>query len=105
MLKQEFKKDQVVCFKLSSGEEVIAKVKNEDNGVYTLTSARTLIAVQNGAGLAPIATMGDPDTELMLYQASVMFTYSPQKDIENKYIKEVSNIQVANAGQQSKIIS
>jgi len=106
MLKtSEFKKNQVVCFKLVSGEEVIGKVKSDETDSIVITSARTLVAMQNGAGLAPIASMGSPDTEIGLAKQSVMFTYMPQKEIENKYTQEVSNIKVADSAQQSKIIS
>lgn len=105
MLKENFKKNQVVCFKLASGEELIAKVKSTDDNTFVLGSARTLVAMQNGAGLMPIATMGDQDTDITVAKHSVMFTYSPQKDIETKYVKEVSNIHVAGSDQKSKIIS
>ena len=105
MLTEKFKKNQVVCFKLSSGEEIIAKVKIHEDDTFTLTAARTLVAMQNGAGLSPIAIMGDANTEISLSKHSVMFTYLPQKDIEAKYTQEVSNIQVAGSDQKSKIIS
>lgn len=106
MLKtNEFKKNQVVCFKLTSGEEVIAKIKSTDDNTFIVSSARTLIAMQNGAGLAPIASMGTPEVELSISKHAVMFTYEPQKDIETKYVQEVSNIKVADSNQQGKIIS
>jgi len=103
MLKtNNFKSNQVVCFKLVSGEEVIAKIKSEDDSTFVLTSARTLVAMQQGAGLAPIASMGDPAAELQMHKASIMFTYSPTAEIEGKYTQEVSPIATANKG---KIIS
>lgn len=106
MLKtNEFKKNQVVCFKLSSGEEVIAKVKSSDENTFILASARTLVAMQKGAGLAPIASMGEQNVEICLSKSSVMFTYSPQKDIESKYTQEVSNISIASESSQGNVIS
>jgi hypothetical protein len=93
-----FKANQVVCFKLVSGEEVIAKTKAEDAVTVTLTSARTLVAMQQGAGLAAIASMGTPEVEIVLQKSSVMFTYSPQKAIEEKYVQEVSPIATATPG-------
>ena len=107
MLKtNEFKKNQVVCFKLSSGEEVIAKVKSSEDSFIVVSSARTLVAMQNGAGLAPIASMGEHNTELSLSKSAIMFTYSPQKEIETKYTQEVSNISIAgNDSSQSNVIS
>jgi hypothetical protein len=106
MLKtNSFKQNQVVCFKLASGEEVIAKIKSDDESTFVLTASRTLVAMQNGAGLAPIASMGEADAEIQLRKDSVMFTYLPQKDIEGKYIQEVSNIAVAAQPAKGKIIS
>lgn len=106
MLKtNQIKPNQVVCFKLVSGEEVIAKVKSSDDTIFLLSSARTLVAMQNGAGLAPIASMGEPNGELPLSKSSVMFTYAPLKEIEGKYQIEVSNIAVAGQVTGSKIIS
>lgn len=106
MLKtNQTKPNQVVCFKLVSGEEVIAKVKSSDDNAFVLSSARTLVAMQNGAGLAPIASMGEPNGELQLTKEAVMFTYAPLKEIEGKYQSEVSNIAVAGQATNSKVIS
>jgi hypothetical protein len=99
------KPNQVVCFKLVSGEEMIAKVKSRDDNAFVVSAARTLVPMQNNsAGLAPIASMGEPNGELHLSKAAVMFIYAPLKDIEVKYQSEVSSIAVAGQATNSNKI-
>ena len=54
LIETPYKVGDTVSFKLTSGEEIVARLEAEEPGVYTLKRPMTMVAQQSGLGLAPL---------------------------------------------------
>lgn len=85
-------KSEIKILKLSTGEEVLAKV--EDVGdLYILTDSRTLAYSPDGkAGMIPLIQMA-PDRPVRLYKSAIIAEVHPiDADMERKYLSDTSGI-------------
>lgn len=100
--------DDVKVFGLSSGMEVIATVVSEDSEKFKLKNALAL-NVQQGQGpngelklqLIPPTFFSNAEeggrrgTDVVLYKASIMFTYALREDILQQYTLQTGRIVIA----------
>ena len=66
IIEAPYKVGDTVSFKLSSGEEIIARLIEETGTTYKLGKPMVLIAQQQGLGLAPFMFSVSPDTKFNL---------------------------------------
>lgn len=85
----EIEKDKVYTFKLTSGQEVIAKVVDIDNDYYYVSAPLTLGQGPNGVGFMPAITSSDPIIDTPLLKLSVAMFASPREDIREAYVESV----------------
>lgn len=92
----------ITCFKLTTGEEIIANVVHRLEDYYLLAKPRVLIAQQTGPKELGIVAMVpwmfcDPDGKHKLYTQFIMGEPDQQlpKDLEDGYLKETSGIEIA----------
>lgn len=97
------KTGDVVCFKIVSGEEVIARVKTFDPLKITVAKPVTLQMQmvgpgQMGVGFAPFMVSAD-DTQEITFPRSAMVVEPivASKQVMNGYTKATSNIEIAPA--------
>ena len=90
MLKQPVEK--VLIFKMNSGEEVIARVNNKEDGFYAITNPMTVVVGPNGIQLAPYLMLADPSTEIMI--AATTITARPKASYEQEYLSLISGIKL-----------
>jgi len=75
----------VKIIRLSTGEELIATVKSEVNGVLTIENVSILIPTQqNSLGLAPFLAYAE-FKELVLNPKDYMFVVVPVEGLLNQY--------------------
>ena len=113
---------KIVCLKLSSGEELIARIVEgpqmlfgssvaapdpfAGDGPYTVPVQDILIEKANilgvhqvspgqvGVGFSPWA-IGDQDGKFLLNRDHVTAIYSPVKELEDAFLQQVTGIQLA----------
>lgn len=93
----ELKKDEIYTFKMSSGEEIVAKVVG-------VTTAHTEIIVSNpcsigpgpggGLGLVPTMFTYNPDGEVRLNINSIAIRAETDEGVKGKYIQATTGIKV-----------
>ena len=92
------KKTEYVVLKLSSAEEIIAKIVEDSSTFYVVQSPRSLFVDQNGsAAFTPCLMMVDPKEKVKIYKSSIMiehFFTSLQNKVLAEYIKQTSSIAV-----------
>jgi len=87
----------VVSIKLSSGEEMIARLDSENDTDVTVSKPYILIAAQNGMALAPYMFTVTPDTKIKLKINNIICVVKSAKDASDMYIKQSTGLTVANA--------
>jgi len=87
----------VVSIKLSSGEEMIARLDSENDTTVIVSKPYILIAAQNGMALAPYMFTVSPDTKIKLKINNIICVVKSAKDASDMYIKQSTGLTVANA--------
>jgi hypothetical protein len=95
LIETPYKVGDTVSFKLSSGEELVARLDAEGTDTYTLKKPMVLIAQQQGLGLAPFMFGVSPDAKFVLKAHSVSCMAKTEGEIAKQYTASTSNIQMA----------
>ena len=95
LIETTIKDGDIVSFKLSSGEEIVARLKSRDDKSYTLLKPMVLIMQQQGMGLAPFMFSVSPDAKFILQVNSISCVAKTEEEIAKQYTASTSNIQMA----------
>lgn len=95
LIETAIKDGDIVSFKLSSGEEIVARLKSQDDKSYTLLKPMVLIMQQQGMGLAPFMFSVSPDAKFILQNGSISCVAKTEDEIAKQYTASTSNIQMA----------
>jgi len=94
LIELPYKVGDNVSFKLSSGEEIVARLEAEDSKTYTVRKPMVLIANQQGLGLAPFMFSVSPDGKFVLQANSVSCVAKTEAEIGKQYTAQTSGIQM-----------
>ena len=90
----KFEINTVYTVKLNSGEELITKVVEVNDGYITISEPVSVAPSQQGIGLVPSMFTADPDKSVVLNTNSIAF-YAPTEDgVKMKYIQATTGITV-----------
>lgn len=93
LIQTPYKIGDVVSLKLTSGEEMVARLEAESTDELTVTRPLMLTATQQGVGLAPFMFTIDPDAKVKLKLNNIVCTVKTVKDAADMYIQQTSGIQ------------
>ena len=94
LIETPYKDGDIVSFKLSSGEEIVARLEKEDDNSYTLKKPMVLIAGEKGLGLAPFMFSVSPDGKFNLQATSVSCVAKTEAEIGKQYVSQTSGIAI-----------
>jgi|TARA_B110000285_G_scaffold179027_1_gene201514 hypothetical protein len=89
-----YKNGDTVSLKLSSGEEIVARLVEENDTQFTLKKPMVLIMGAEGLGLAPYMFSVNPDNKFVLRANSVSCVSKTQDEISKQYIATTSGIAI-----------
>jgi len=92
LIEAPYKVGDNVSFKLSSGEEIVARLEKEDEKSYTLKKPMVLIAQQQGLGLAPFMFSVSPDGKFVLNNSAVSCMGKTEEQISKQYTEKTTGI-------------
>lgn len=87
-----YKNGDTVSIKLSSGEEMIARLEDESDKYITVRKPLMLVAGQNGPGLAPFMFTVEQDSQIRLLLNNIICVVKTAKDTSDMYIKSTTGI-------------
>lgn len=90
MLKQNT--PYVRVLKLVTGEEIIAKIVEDNDSELSLCKPLQMAMGQHGPQLANFMLMADPSKNIMIKKAAILATSQPVKELENQYESITSGI-------------
>ena len=86
--------NQVYTFKLNSGEEMVAKVKQSGGDWITVEEPVSIAPGPQGMGLVPSMFTADPKEEIRLNTNSVSLVSKTDDSVKTKYIEATTGIKV-----------
>jgi len=89
-----YKVGDTVSLKLISGEEIVARLENEQSANYTLKKPMVLIAQEKGLGLAPFMFSVSPDGKFVMQSNAVSCIAKTESAIADQYIESTTGIKL-----------
>lgn len=86
--------NQVYTFKMNSGEEMVAKVKQSGGDWITLEEPVSIAPAPQGMGLVPSLFTADPREEIKLNTNSVSLVSKTDDSVKMKYLEATTGIKV-----------
>ena len=96
--KQGYKKDQTVTLKLVNGDELVAKIVEDNPTAFTVSKPCTVIPSAKGLGLVQSLFTSDLNKSISIDKTHVMLHAPTVKDVEDHYIETTTGIKPATAG-------
>lgn len=95
LIETPYKEGETVSLKISSGEEVIARLEKETDNDIVLVKPMMLVVQQQGMGLAPFMFSITPDTKVTISKTNVFCIAKTAKEIADQYTTQTTGIQMA----------
>ena len=86
---------EVITIKLTSGEELVAKLIDETATHYKLSKPPVLSMGLKGIGMVPYLFTVSPDKDIQLNKATVTVIAVSDKEFSNQYIQGTTGITLA----------
>jgi hypothetical protein len=86
---------EIVTIKTTAGEEIVAKLVEENPMNITVAKPLVLTAGQKGIALVPFLFTTDPDANITISRATVMVLAPTIKDAADTYIQNTTGIKLA----------
>jgi hypothetical protein len=83
---------EVVTLKLTSGEELIARLVEDSATYYRLSKPMVLSMTSKGIGMVPYLFTVDPDKEINLNKATVTVIINSDKQFSDQYMQGTTGI-------------
>jgi len=91
---KHYKTDEVYTLKLNSGEEIVAKVKQEKDGFVYVSDPVSVAPGPQGIGLMPSLFTANPEGEVRINTHSIAICAETDESVKTKYIQATTGISV-----------
>lgn len=98
LLNKPYSKDDIICFKLVNGDEIVAKLVEEKSNSWLVAKPCTVIPSPQGLGLMQSLFSADINKDVELKSEHVMFHAPVIKQLEDHYIQTTTGIQTVSKG-------
>ena len=92
IIETPYKVGDTVSIKLTSGEEVVARYKEDKNSAMVLSKPLMVTATQKGLGLAPFMFTIGTDATVSIDNSKVVCVVKTQDDMSKQYIASTTGI-------------
>ena len=83
---------EVVTIKLTSGEELIAKLVEEQASAYKISKPLVLSMNQKGLGMIPFLFTVNPDKDIKINKTAVVTIETTDSEFANQYLAGTTGI-------------
>ena len=98
LVNKGYAEGDIVCFKMVTGDEIVAKIVGQNSEGYVVNRPCTVIPSPQGLGLMQSLISADINTNVTLKSEHVIMHGPVITDIENHYIRTTTGIQPAKSG-------
>jgi len=86
---------EVITLKLTSGEEIVAKLVEDGAAYYKLSRPMVIGMGPNGPGLMPYLFTVNPDKEIKISKGTVTVAEATDKQFADQFIQTTTGIRLA----------
>jgi hypothetical protein len=98
LIQTPYKSGDIISFKLTSGEEIVAKFEEETEKEFRVRNPLGMAMIGNGGyGLAPYMMTVDPKQSFTFRREAIVVINKTVDDTANSYIEATSGIQLGDA--------
>jgi hypothetical protein len=98
LVTSNFKKDDVITFRLSTGEEVVAKLVEEKDDCYVVNKPLAMVMQQEGPAMGPMMFSADwQEHNVQIYKTGVVMTAVTIIEVKKAYLQSTSSIDLSAA--------
>lgn len=98
LISKKYDTNAVVCFKIISGEEVVAKVIEENDVGFVVSKPCTVVPSHQGIGLMQTLLCAELNSNITLNHRHVIMHSPASSQIESHYIQTTTGIQTSQSG-------
>jgi len=98
LIQKGYSAGDIMCFKITTGEEIVAKLVEEKADGYVVSKPCTLMPSNQGIGLMQSMISADINNNVTLNKSHVIMHNTVIKDIENHYIRTTTGIEPVSSG-------
>lgn len=88
----ELKTEEIYTFKLTNGEEFVAKIQEKTTDCFTIKQPISMIVTQQGLQMMPSMFSTNVDKNVVLNISSIAMVGETRDDVRNKYIEITTGI-------------
>ena len=92
LIETSYKNGDTVSIKLTSGEEIVARLEEEKGNTLVLKKPLMIAATQQGLGLAPFMFTSNPDVKVTIDMSKVVCVTKTQDEFSSQYIQNTTGI-------------
>lgn len=85
---------EVITLKLTSGEEIVAKMVEETDKYYKLSKPMVIGMGQKGPGLMPYLFTVNPDKDVKLHKTTVTLAEATDEAFAKQFLESISGIKL-----------
>jgi hypothetical protein len=85
---------EVITLKLTSGEEIVAKLVEETDSHYKLSKPMVIGMGQKGPGLMPYLFTVNPDKDVKLFKTTVTLAEATDETFAKQFLESISGIKL-----------
>jgi len=94
LIETPYKNGDTVSIKLTSGEEIVARLEQESDTEFVLHKPMALVAGQQGLGMAPFMFSVSPDAKFHLRVQAVSCLAKTEKELASQYTQQTTGLAV-----------
>lgn len=103
LVKSKLKKNDIICFRITTGEEIVAKLKDESDTTYTVVKPLALVNGPKGVHMAPAMVTVDQTAEIVYNKSAIISSSTPTKAVEGSYVQNTTGLVMATTGNSTKL--
>lgn len=93
-----YEKDEIVSFKMVNGDEIVAKIVEDNDSEFVISKPCTVMPSPQGLGLIQSLFTSDLNNSISLGKAHVMMSSKTIETVKNHYIQTTTGIEPVSAG-------
>lgn len=94
----KYEKDEIVSFKMVNGDEIVAKIVEDNDSEFVISKPCTVMPSPQGLGLIQSLFTSELNTSISLGKAHVMMSSKTVETVKNHYIQTTTGIEPVSAG-------
>ena len=94
IIEAPYKQNDTVTIKTTSGEEIVARLVEENDKTIKVHKPMAIIATQQGMGLGPFAFTIPMDADVTLNKSVILMVAKTEKEMASQYTQSTTGLAI-----------